>query len=94
VAVIELSSGGGTFYDDNDGTMGWAYGSNLTVSGTGWFEDYARQTLAAPVFSICVGWTRGWLSIGSVDNELFSGPIVYTPIVRCGASRIERLPDV
>jgi hypothetical protein len=81
VAVIEQSSGASTFYDDNDGTMGWAYGSNLTVAGSSWFVDYAAQANVAPIFSICMGWTKGWLSFGVLDRAFYEPPIVYTPIV-------------
>jgi len=81
---IQSMSGMSAYYPNNDGTMGFAYGDTLSVTGNCWFEDYVSQSGADAIFSVCMGLTEGWLTIGGMDDMLFRGVIKYTPLQNTG----------
>ena len=56
---IQSESDMPSYYANNDGTMGFAYGDTLSVTGNCWFEDYVEQSGADAIFSICMGLTEG-----------------------------------
>lgn len=86
VAAKVVQKGGGSFFADNDGTMGWAYGERLSVSGKSWVAAYAAQHGTPLTFSICMGWVQGQLAVGPTSEyaDMFASPIQYTPLVDTG----------
>ena len=66
---------------DIDGISGWGYASNCAFKQTLW--DSLRHSLSLPdVFSSCMSWSSGVLSLGKADPTLFIGHnLQYTPII-------------
>ena len=56
---IQSETGMSTYYPNNDGTIGFAYGDSLSVTGNCWFEDYVEQSGSDAIFSVCMGLRKG-----------------------------------
>ena len=65
-----------------DGIMGMAF-KGLDCSPTcvePMFGELVGDGVVADVFALCMGDEKGWMTMGGIDQQFFSGPIFYTPI--------------
>ena len=74
----------GTWISSVDGILGLAYqplDCNPTCV-TPVFDSLTSDGSMANIFSICMGDTSGFLILGDFDKTLYTGNIIYTPLMQ------------